>query len=918
MIATLLSSMWPLIAPALGNHLWQSSLFGIAAGLLTLILRKNHARTRYWLWLVASMKFLIPFSLLVDLGSHLDWSHGSAGTNAGLYFAIAEVSQPFTQPVTSIIPRATPSTISSSLIHLLPALLAAAWLCGFLAVVFVWYLRWRRVSNALRNAEPLRVGREVETLRRLERFGGRGKRIEMFLSWTSLEPGIFGIVRPVLVWPKGISERLGDAHLEAILAHEVWHVRRRDNLAAAQHMFVEALFWFHPLVWWLGARLVEERERACDEAVLESGSDRQVYAESILKICEFCVGSPLACVSGVTGADLKKRMVHIMTKSVSPELDFGRKLLLSAAGLLAVAAPIAIGLLQVTQTRAASQAQNIAANAPTFETASIKPNGGEPMAGFEIVGKPFNAIMWKADRLMATNFTLHGLIRVAFAIQDDQISGGPDWLNSEGYDIDAKIGKSGLDEMKKRGRVYGVNGRTLMLQALLSDRFKLKFHHETRKLPVYALVIPKSGPKIQQAKPGDTYPDGLKCSGGRPCGAGVILAPESGKLVGQGVTIPTLVEDLSSELGGRIVVDKTGLAGNYDFTLKWTPVENQAAIFTALEEQLGLKLETQKLPIDVLVIDHAEEPSEPQAQNKIAIEPVSEVASVKPNKSENPSVRIESQAQNTAATASAYEVGSIKRNKSDNGVFRMMFEQNGFIATNVTLRMLIRAAYGVEDGRIFGEPNWLNSEKYDIETRMASAVADGLRKINQDQRYVENRRMLQAFLADRFKLTLHRETKQVGAYVLVSAKNGRNLEEAKPGDAYLNGIRDNGEPLGPGVYKLGRYVGGRGELIGQALPMATLVQLLSEKILNRSVLENTGLTGNYDFTLQWTIAGESQGPMFKEARYDQQATGSAHSPESPGPSFFTALQDQLGLKLESQNGPGEILVIDHVEKPSEN
>src|SRR5207248_8552793 len=150
---------------------------------------------------------------------------------------------------------------------------------------------------------------------------GMQQRIELLSSRASLEPGIFGIAQPVLVWPEGISERLDDAHLEVILAHELWHVRRRDNLAAALHMVVEAIFWFHPLVWWLGARLVEERERACDEEVLQSGSERQVYAESILKICEFCVGSSLACVSGVTGADLKKRIVHIMTKNVASKLN---------------------------------------------------------------------------------------------------------------------------------------------------------------------------------------------------------------------------------------------------------------------------------------------------------------------------------------------------------------------------------------------------------------------------------------------------------------------------------------------------------------------------------------------------------------------------------------------------------------------
>jgi bla regulator protein BlaR1 len=117
-------------------------------------------------------------------------------------------------------------------------------------------------------------------------------------------------------------------------------------------MVVEAMFWFHPLVWWLGGRLVEERERACDEEVLEFGSERQIYAESILKVCEFCVGSPLACVSGVTGADLKERIVQLMTKNVVRKLDFSRKLMLSLAGLIAVAVPVGFGVLHATPSRA--------------------------------------------------------------------------------------------------------------------------------------------------------------------------------------------------------------------------------------------------------------------------------------------------------------------------------------------------------------------------------------------------------------------------------------------------------------------------------------------------------------------------------------------------------------------------------------
>ncbi len=117
---------------------------------------------------------------------------------------------------------------------------------------------------------------------------------------------MFGIFRPVLLLPEGITERLTAAQLEAILAHELCHVRRRDNLTAAIHMVVETVFWFHPLVWWIRARLIDERERACDEEVLRLGSEAEVYAESILEACKLYLESPLACVSGVTGSDLEE------------------------------------------------------------------------------------------------------------------------------------------------------------------------------------------------------------------------------------------------------------------------------------------------------------------------------------------------------------------------------------------------------------------------------------------------------------------------------------------------------------------------------------------------------------------------------------------------------------------------------------
>jgi bla regulator protein BlaR1 len=624
MMSRHLSEIASTIAPAVANHLWQSTLFAILAALLVLALRRNHARARYWLWLAASLKFLVPFSLLIGLVSHLPWARASAGTQVGLYSAMEQVSQPFKQASAPVVSQAAPLafTSPSPLSHALPVILTALWFCVLAVVVLVWYLRWQQICVVARQARQLCEGREVQALRRVERLERIRKPIEMRLSRAPLEPGIFGIACPLLLWPEGISERLDDGQLEAILAHEVWHVRRRDNLAAAVHMIVEAIFWFHPLVWWLGARLVEERERACDEGVLATGSERRVYAESILKTCEFCVESPLACLSGVTGADLKKRILQIMTAHHARKLDFSRKLMLSVAGLLAVAAPVVIGVLHATQSRAESQAPNTS-QAYEYEVASIKPD----KSGTNMV-----RLMFSPDGLTATNATLQMFIHAAYQVEPHQVSGGPSWLNSDHYDIEAKMDSATADALHKLSEEQGILERQRMLQALLADRFKLTLHRETRELPVYALLIAKNGPKLQEAKPGDTYPNGIKGPDGR-AGVGMMFMNGRGSVTGQGLPVSNLVRLLSLQLG-RSVVDKTGLTAKYDFTLQWTPDESQGAmfkgpgpgpqgtasppppdpsgpsIFTAVQEQLGLKLESQKGPVEILVIDHAEQPSE--------------------------------------------------------------------------------------------------------------------------------------------------------------------------------------------------------------------------------------------------------------------------------------------------------------------
>ena len=262
-----------------------------------------------------------------------------------------------------------------------------------------------------------------------------------------------------------------------------------------------------------------------------------------------------------------------------------------------------------------------------------------------------------------------------------------------------------------------------------------------------------------------------------------------------------------------------------------------------------------------------------------------------------------------AAPSYEYEVASIKPNKSGTNMIRFMFSPSGLSGTNVTLAMLIRSAYGIEENQISGGPSWLKSDHYDVDAKMDSATADAVHKLAEDQRRLAIQHMLQALLADRFKLAVHHDSKELSIYALVVAKSGPKLQQAKPGDTYPNGIK------GPdGVGRGGVMRMGRGQLTGQALPLSALARLLTDQ-LGRTVVDKTGLTGNYDFTLQWT-PDESQGAMFRGP--DTGPQGSAPSADPSGPSLFTALQEQLGLKLESQKGPVETYVIDHAEKPSEN
>ena len=324
--------MIPAQFQTIANHLWQSTLFAGAAGLLALVFKRYGPQARYALWLAASAKFLVPFSLLTLAGGWLG-RQTNVPVSPPISFAVQQVNEPFTwEPLvspTSDVP-ATASTERFPAEWISNALWAL-WGLGSACVVFRWLTGWRQVRATLRAASPLAPIDEIR----------------VFSSTEILEPSVVGVFHPILLLPRDIQSELPASQFEAILQHEIAHVRRRDNLTGLIHRAVEVLFWFHPLVWWIGARLIEARERACDESVLRSGIEPEAYGEGILKVCELYLKSPLPFVTGVTGSNLKTRMELIMSRSIAPQLSFARKAVLVAAGLGALAAPFAVGMLSV-------------------------------------------------------------------------------------------------------------------------------------------------------------------------------------------------------------------------------------------------------------------------------------------------------------------------------------------------------------------------------------------------------------------------------------------------------------------------------------------------------------------------------------------------------------------------------------------
>jgi uncharacterized protein (TIGR03435 family) len=573
------------------NHLWQSTLFAGVAAWLAFLLRSNRAQVRYWLWMAASLKFLIPFVLLLTLGRQISWR--SAEYPSPTTSLVELAAQPITAPFQLTQPARTTDISWTRVI-------AAVWGFGVLAVGLYWWKRARPLRRALQSAQPLDLG--------------IGVRIRT--SPELLEPGVFGVFRPVLLVPEGFAQHLDSKQWQAILAHELSHIRRRDNLYAAVHMMVEALFWFHPLVWWVGARLIEERERACDEEVIRQGNHAEDYAAGLIEVCKRYVETPLACAAGVTGGELKKRIRAILSKP-SKTLDTPRKLLLIACGAAAILIPLVFGALNAPPLKAQPPKSQPSGQRMTFEVATVKEHtANENMRLYE----------FPPGRAHMVNLPLEGILDVAYNLPfqgPERIQNVPEWVRNTRFDID---GVYPIEALGPNATYAEREAKTrLMLQSLLADRFKLVIHTEKKELPVYAVVLARGGPKLTKANMEEK-----DCPVIDPANRNQVFChtPNGGQgrgIHGKALTIRDIAR-FTANWSDRPIIDKSGISTLYAVdTEGWAPLvrlggpgdnpnnpesdPTRPSLFS-IYDGMGLHLESQRAPVELYFIDSISKPAE--------------------------------------------------------------------------------------------------------------------------------------------------------------------------------------------------------------------------------------------------------------------------------------------------------------------
>ncbi len=306
--------------PFVIRHLLESTLFCLLLSLLACCLRRG-ATARHSVLLLGISKFAIPSVLLTATGARIAFLWPAAEW-------LSAMMHRFSAALTAVV-------------GLLPrdSFVVSIWAFGAICLLTIWLrlLRKSRMSWALPSGE------EEQALLRAKGLLRVGIPVQLRRSPAAVEPALWGIWRPTITIPEGLSERLTESELEAVLLHELAHAKRFDNLTAIFVHLLVCVFWFHPLLWLVERCLIVERERACDEIVIACGTKPQTYVDGILKVCRFHLFETAAGVSTLTGSGLKRRVELILDGRPSAPLLYVPRLLIAGLAILMTVVPIAGG-----------------------------------------------------------------------------------------------------------------------------------------------------------------------------------------------------------------------------------------------------------------------------------------------------------------------------------------------------------------------------------------------------------------------------------------------------------------------------------------------------------------------------------------------------------------------------------------------
>lgn len=529
-------------------------------------------------------------------------------------------------------------------------------------------------------------------------------------------------------------------------------------------------------------------------------------------------------------------------------------------------------------------------SAPVFAQSTSAPSASAPQR-FEIADihtSPHRTFPFLdggalfGDRYAIHQATMVDLITTAYGLDPENVQGGPIWLETDRFDIIAKVAPGTPKATLK-----------LMLQSLLAERFHLVTHTGSKPMPAYVLTVAKDKPKFTEGS-GDVGCKYQPPPPNQPPGTISNIA-----FACQNVTMETFAQDLH-QWGGdgyitKPVVDSTGLQGGWNFDIKWTQKGQLAqagsdgiSLFDAVDKQLGLKLELQTAPRSVLLVDSVDQ--KPTANSP-------EVAKVLPPLPPP---------QFDVAVIKPGQPGAQFRGKIDGGQVNV---------TGATLKFLIVFAWDLnpnDNEAMANAPKWLDSDRFDI---LAKASHDTLRSVFQDRPQIgveDLRLMLRALFVDRFQIQTHMEDRPVSAYTLIAVNPKLRKADPLSRTRCTEGPGPDGKDPRLTSPVLNRL------LTCQNMTMAQIgdeLQRVAAGYIYNPVLDGTGIKGSWDFTLSFSSADKIQASAAAPS-----ADGSSAASDPNGAlSVFDAVSRQLGLKLEKQKRPAPVLVIDHIEeKPTDN